>query len=223
MNGFEMPTIAEFCVSFGSALVCAGLAFILLTKSRRVPQDTSEIPIEPMAFLFDNGLLHHASPNALRSFALVPGSHVWSDLRDGLLDRFPQFPEDPHKKTLESMSIRSANTDDPAVLSLHWQDQRCWVELYDGHPDHQQDVRNAPHLYSMEAACDTCPHPSWETDKTGAIRWHNLAYEKLRKDCGSPADGVIFETLSQEDTYRVPVKFGTGTTEWYEEIGRAHV
>ncbi len=207
-----MLAFADLFVIVGTSLTCALLALVMLFRPQWPSATTDGFKTEPMTFLFDDGVLHHASMNALASFTLVPGAHLWTDLRATLLRRFPLIPEKMDDVGTGSMTILPDNDQDPGILTLRWRDSMCWIEL----SEDLHGLEDPPEVldrYSLfKQVCETSPHPSWQTDATGEIQWRNASYQNLR-DRVEP--DFPFPTNAEKDETGVIVDLKDGETEWY--------
>lgn len=211
-----MLTLIDLIVVVGASTICALIAFVVVDRKRTAPIAMTDFAPEPISFLFDNGVLHHATQNALTSFALLPGAHVWEDLHDSLVARFPQFPISPTNQSIDNMTLLPQRTDDTGFVTLHWRDNLCWVELSDSSETAvaRHDPSQNQHL--LQAFSETSPHPAWETLPNGVIGWRNPAYVALVLKCSNDADKEIFESPSEKGSHRVALKMADNRTEWFE-------
>ncbi len=159
-------------LTFGAAL---GLLWVL-SMEKTPPQEQAA---EPLTLLFDKGILHHATQRAANLLNMVPGQHDWSDLRDALIVRFPDFPENMANETRRSLT--SLDSDGPHAIDIRSRDNLVWVTLRDAlflanRPDSESEIA------SLRRAAQTAPTPIWEEDRRGAIVWHNAAYAKLHSE-----------------------------------------
>lgn len=212
-----MLTVPEFAVIVGASLCCAALAVIFIKRSVRDPASVETFPPEPMSFLFDDGVLYHGTQSGLAAFGLLPGAHVWSDLRDSLLARFPQFPEAATNDAIGSMTVHPLRKDDPGLLTLRWRDSLCWVELNDtGNKTNLSPNLRMEHFDVLHRVSETSRDPAWETLSCGLIGWRNAAYEGLLMRCDDIGSDVLFQTTGEVGTCRIPLKLGQDITEWFD-------
>ncbi len=216
VNGDAMLNLLEVAVMIGASLCCALFAVFLIRWLTPEPQVFESPPPEPMSFLFDDGVLHHATQNALTTFALLPGAHVWSDLRNSLLGRFPQFPEAATNAAIGSMTVRPLHKDDHGLLKVNWRENLCWVELCEANGGTAEPVERPDQYHVMERASETSPHPSWETLPGGMIGWRNAAYDELVKRSGAEASKALFQTSADEVSQRLPLKIKSELAEWFD-------
>jgi len=211
-----MPDLTEFFVIAGAALTCALLASaVLRLPTAKSASDQAHIE-EPIALLFDEGVLHHGTQTALTTFALVPGAHVWDDLRQSLLARFPNFPKSATDFSIDSMTLHSAEKDDTARLKISWRDDLCWVELSDTEVLAKRNHATVERHRTLEVASETSPNPAWETTPDGRMGWCNAAYVALRDQCKKGADDAVFPPSAQEGKLRAKLRITPEQTEWYE-------
>ncbi|KIN62847.1 PAS/PAC domain protein [Sulfitobacter noctilucicola] len=197
-------------------VLCAGLTaafavrFLIVPRSGSVAVDLTDT--DPVALLFDNGVLHHGTFAALSKFSLLPGTHVWDDLRDALLPRFPDFPETSGSGASGSMALLPQDPDDPSQVKVKWRDGFCWVTLSE-----QPETKPRKQLHdtgTLEQCAQTLAHPAWEVDHQGRVIWSNPAYDSLERN----HKGAIAEFNVPLDTApkRLPIFDASGRQEWYE-------
>ncbi len=171
-----MLTLAEFMTILISAGLTGAIALAFLSRSDRV---APQVPDDPLALLFHDGVLHHGSLRALHRFALMPGTHVWDDLRTVLLSRFPTLPSNPGTGDAGQLSITADGEDDLAILRLSWRAGICWVEI-------TEETSAVAHFTddtftTLDHCARTLSHPAWEVDKKGSLIWANPAYRTLEQ------------------------------------------
>lgn len=222
-NGVGMLTFPEIAVIFGASLCCTALAVLFIRRSRPAPQPVEAFPPEPMSFLFDDGVLHHATQSGLTAFGLLPGAHVWNDLRDSLLARFPQFPETATSDAIGSMTVHPLRKDDPGVLTLRWRDCLCWVELNDtGLQASVMPEESAEPYEVLRRVCETSKEPAWETLPCGIVGWRNAAYEDLLDRCDRTGNDALFQTSAEVGTCRMPLTLEQNSLEWFDVSSHQH-
>lgn len=204
------------------ATAVAALVFPHRRKSAPVLAETAQD--EPLALLFDDGFLHHGTKAALAQLSLAPGDHIWADMRDQLVDRFPDLPEEPASDGQGNMTLCARHGSGPQMIDLRWQGPLCWITL--SPPDTAPEGQPAKNLAALRLNGATSPHPSWQLDKDGRLIWSNDAYRKLATKAAQSDPSckhVLFtckphrQTLrigpdSQEDHYRVVTTEHDGVT-----------
>lgn len=208
-----MFDLTEILVMVGVSLISAIACFTITLRSAEADSAPVDMTPEAMAFLFDDGVLHHATQEALTYFRLLPGAHVWDDLRQSLVSRFPQFPDSPTSETIGSMTIQPLHEHDRGLLTLSWRDSLCWVKLTEA--DKEWSRISYADFETLKAISDTSPHPAWETCTDGRIGWRNAAYQSLSKRCNRSDDAPLFDFDSQDGEVRAPLEISPGVTEWY--------
>ncbi len=211
-----MLNLVEVAVMIGASLCCALIAVLMIRWLTPPPVLVEAAPPEPMSFLFDDGVLHHATQNALTAFALFPGAHVWNDLRNSLLGRFPQFPETATNAAISSMTVHPLRKDDGGLLKVHWRDTLCWVELVETGAACMEPGKPPAEFEVLQRASETSAHPSWETLPDGMIGWRNAAYEQLVEYAGSETNKPLFQAPEEEVSQRVPLNVKSDLTEWFD-------
>lgn len=149
-----MFSIAELFVIGGVAITSTLVAGVVLMEKSRVPMVAPCLPLEPVALLFADGVLHHATQRALATFAFVPGIHCWHDLRDALLDRFPDFPDLINTPGTGHMILPGTSDDARDGLRIDWRDEYCWIEILetDASNENHGDRRDGPRTEIAEVA-----------------------------------------------------------------------
>ena len=89
-----MPMFDLMIVVTGS-LISAVIAIWWLNRITPAAEISAEAEAEGQVLLFEEGALHHATPDAQDRFSLEPGAHEWEDLRDKILKQVPDFPLRP--------------------------------------------------------------------------------------------------------------------------------
>ncbi|KHA50414.1 PAS-domain containing protein [Sulfitobacter geojensis] len=200
------------------ATLTAFIARYFLKDTRTPVASLAAENSDPLSFLFDDGVLHHASTSAMQRFSLAPGTHVWDDLRGGLLGRFPDFPERPGVGATGSMKLRPAQSNDRVELEMNWRDGMCWVQLNDVVENSRQSGLSARETGPMERCVRTMVQPAWEVNANGRVGWHNDAYDLLERRLGTLQDGTLFSLDGTKNTQRCSAINAKGHKEWFEVV-----
>ena len=203
-----------FIVAIGLSTAAIAIFLLKLTQPRS-PTLATPAP-EPMALLFDDGVLHHANTAALKKFAFFPGTHVWADLRAGLLARFPDFPETAGTGSQGSITLLSKQAQDHTTVDVNWRDGMCWVHLNE--TDATQASLNATNQDTrpIERFAKTLAQPVWEMDEHGQVGWRNTAFDQLVQRTGTRQTENPFDPFETTDKQRCVVTDSNGAHEWYE-------
>ena len=207
-----MFDLAEAGLVAGVSMVAAISALLIPTR-RAAPPSMSDAPADdPIALLFDDGFLHHASAPAQSQLSMTPGVHIWADLRQQLLDRFPELPLDPGTGDRGHVTLRAQSGPGPQQIDLEWQGPLSWVTMSD--PDQTADSTPAelPHkeIAALRLSSETSPHPAWQTDREGHVIWANTAYNALANKvtrCGAGSGAKVFDLPAQPGPHRMTVTF----------------
>lgn len=219
-----MLNLTEFCVIV-TAAAATGLGALLFLKRRPAPRPVqADDTADPLALLFEDGVLHHATDRAMQTLALYPGAHVWADLRESLLSRFPDFPETAgtgYKGTL----VLAANDDAaPGHVQMSWRNEHCWVRfepeaISDSTPSVPPDTSDIP---ALRRGMETTPNPMWEQDETGRVTWHNRAYIsvyfKTQLAHPDPDRPLFVAQHGDARTRHAARNHDSGHVEWYEVV-----
>ncbi len=168
---------------FTSALVAVVGATLLLWRQPVPVEKPSHPEVEPLSLLFEDGILHHATTRATSQFALLPGQTIWADLRDALINRFPDFPEHANTGEQGQISIPATDNANPREALIKWRGPYCWVELPTSEVSepNTNDPRMMQELEFLRRFSETSSNPSWQEDLTGGILWHNSAYGSIHR------------------------------------------
>lgn len=215
-----MLSSAEIGIVLAVSIVTAVAALAFALAKGRVRRPVDHVPVEPLALLFDNGLLHHANDIAMARFALWPGTHIWEDLREKLIERFPDFPDAPGSGEDGSIHLRSKGGPTPGRVDVRWRGPLCWVLLDETKAKDLEGVSgvDSDEVEALRRSSDTSPHPVWHLDKNGSVIWSNAAYRDLQskqaaglKNGSSPLFPVTYESC------RVSMaRTGSSKSDWFE-------
>jgi PAS domain-containing protein len=185
------------------------VAAVLLLPLHRNPVRYALPEPEPLALLFDDGFLHHATQRALTQLAISPGFHVWSDLRDTLLARFPDMPKNPGSGEFGSMVLTAQDQISPQRLEMNWRGALCWVTLVEDDVERrvQVDHEDTHHMAALRQSAEIDPNPAWHQDTDGKVLWQNAAYRKLRAGV-APEIEPLFEVPADDTSYRTSFPLG---------------
>lgn len=217
-----MFSLLEFTVISGSAAV-----FLLaaLWWSRAVPANGEGCDADeqtPLSLIFQDGILHHATDEACRMFALEPGAHFWDDLRETLLARFPDFPVVPGMGPHGQATVHAMDRNGPEQAEITWRGSLCWVSLtaLSKAPAEPLDADLWAELKDLRRMRDSAPDPAWQEDQSGRISWYNKAYETLYDRVhGGPVnpDKSLFSDGDDNNPNRVSIQSGSNQRlDWYQ-------
>lgn len=214
-----MLAVPELFFVITISIVTALIARFLLTAPQR-PTPTSSVVTsqDPLSFLFDEGVLHHANSAALKRFTFAPGTHVWDDLRDRVLRRFPNFPEQPGTDGTGSIRLRSEQANDSSEIEMNWRDGLCWVHLNEPAGNNTVTGVSPRKDGPLERCVKTMLQLAWETDKDGQIVWKNDAYSQLEARLGTQQDGTVFALDSAKEVQRCSAVSALNGQEWFEVV-----
>lgn len=188
--------LADAGLVMGVSVATAVAALVFPQRRTGAPVLTETAQDEPLALLFDDGFLHHGTKAALAHLSLSPGDHFWADMRDQLVDRFPDLPEEPASDGQGNMTLCARHGSGPQMIDLRWQGPLCWITL--SPPDTTPEGQPAKDLVALRLNSATSPHPSWQLDKDGHLIWSNDAYRKLATKSAQD------DTQSQPSLFTIP-------------------
>ncbi|XDA98243.1 PAS-domain containing protein [Sulfitobacter sp. LCG007] len=222
-----MPLIEALIVVCAAAGSVA-LAILWILRGQRGNTTAGHSLEDGVSFLFDNGVLHHASNTALHMHGLRPGEDTWESLRKLYIFRFPRFPEEPPSDR-NGLSLRALHEHDGGRIRISQSGDFTRVVVEEETP--RLDSLSGKDLLAMLAelenlrrASDTTPHPIWQVDAQGKVIWHNTAYEQLfRKlhDSDPQPDQPVFPDLERQlgsaSVKRVSAEVpGQPRNDWYD-------
>lgn len=184
---------------------------------------TADAGADPVSLLFEDGILHHASPRATGLLSMSAGAHFWDDLRNTLLARFPDFPQHPSGDGDDGhLSLRAIDTLGPQEALIHWRGNLCWVTLNDAIKQNGQQMKSdTTELRTLRRINNAAPCPAWEEDAQGTVLWHNTAYADLARQVrGNDTDPnkTMFSKGTPDRPNRIYVSTkDEGTRDWYEQ------
>lgn len=221
-----MQVLTDIFMVGGIAMATSALALwaICVVPTRNAPQPTFRARPEPIALLFENGILHHATETAARNLAMEAGTHDWEDLCDALVPRFPEFPRVAHSGSRGSQTLDAIDGHDPEQLRIRWRGDLCWVSLSSMAPDQAHSPAQRTAFAHLNQTAATSPHPAWAVNAADEVIWRNPAYHALTKR----AEGVEktdaeapFGTLQiGSDPLRISLETDADAApDWYEITG----
>lgn len=220
-----MLALSELFFVFGVALLTAvaALGFLSLKDTHSFQRNESEQ--EPLSFLFDDGVLQHGSTAALRQFSLLPGAHVWDDLREALVPRFADFPDHAGNGASGKITLAAEDPNDLSVIDIRWRGSLCWLDITENDNTNGAEISRATEDLLKDAlpykmCCDTMPDPSWVLDRHGNLAWCNEAYISLRTKIGGDEDAPIFALPEGDSPKRDNVKTQDGKKLWYHIVAK---
>jgi len=214
--------LVDLLLVFGVSAVSAGCALWFLNQPKPAGIHALTAQPEPMSLLFDDGVLHHGTHTALAQFALHPGTHVWDDLRDALVSRFPDIPNCADAGKHGSLTLHATDQDDRDQLDIKWRGSLCWVTLVADTQKQEGSVAqpDSIELINLRRASASLPSPVWQEDASGRVFWFNDAYAALYQMAygGSvEPDKRLFSEGDQDAPKRVSLPTQENEEpDWYE-------
>lgn len=203
-------------------LVCAVLAsgsFAYLWVDYEPRRETPEQPLDPdICYLFDHSVLQHASDAAQDLHPLQPGLHEWSDLRDLIVDRFPDFPQSPVVIASGELCLAAQDRGMPARIKVSWRDGLSWVRFLT-HVEKVAVIEKNERLV-LQRLTHGMTVPVWHSDTNGNLLWWNAAYEDLYAEIypnEPPNARPLFDNDAIRHRQRASLrKADTDKKDWYE-------
>jgi PAS domain-containing protein len=217
-----MLDLFDILLVFGISALTAVGAFWLLNTQKTAANAPPEAVQDPVSLLFDGGVLHHGTTNALTHFALQPGTHVWDDLRDTLVVRFPSMPKTAGTGDHGRLTMRATDDQTPNQLDISWRGHLCWVTLDQSTPQNAKTINDVDmdELFNLRRASASLPCPVWQEDASGKVFWYNDAYAALfQLKYGRPVQPA--KRLFCDGDENAPKRVSLATTseedpDWYE-------
>jgi PAS domain-containing protein len=184
-------------LQIGYVFLISGLTVTvaLLVIARRGPgaMPPVSVPSNPVAFLFDDTRLLHATPLAQTLIHDAQGASDWAKFRNILSNRFPLIPSHLDRSGVSQFEIEASDPNDSAVLRIERMGQKTRVELIETDTDVLRDPSNVARSMRIlfdrvNEVCRTSPFPMWMVDDNGSVSWSNPAYDALARDCQQPEE-----------------------------------
>ncbi|AXI44602.1 hypothetical protein C1J03_00285 [Sulfitobacter sp. SK012] len=211
-----MPMFDLMIVVTGS-LISAVIAIWWLNRITPAAEISAEAGAEGQVLLFEEGALHHATPDAQDRFSLEPGAHEWEDLRDKILKQVPDFPLRPGVAAFGETRVL---IDGGGDVAISFRGPMTRVAFRDG-PSETADLTE---LINLRAITTSNPQAVWQVCPQGRVTWHNFAYAALyRHATGTEPDPIsplfAVDIVGQKDAkeQRASLSIGEdGSLEWYQ-------
>jgi PAS domain-containing protein len=198
--------LADIILVLGAAGLTIAAVFLVFPNRSITPAPLVNTP-EPLALLYDGEFLHHATQRALSQLAFSPDFHVWSDLRESLLARFPDLPEHLGSGEFGSMTLTAKDKTSPQQIEMNWRGPLCWVTLVE---QEIQQPSNRSHedpqdITALRRSERANAHPVWHLNSDGQLTWQNAAYRALHDDVAAEG-GPFFDGLEKCALQRVSLQ-----------------
>lgn len=176
-----MLSVLEFSVLLAAVTVTGLVMTLWFIPHRDSVSVESNDHDDGFAFLFEDGVLHHATRKAAALLPACDDDQYWQDLRDTLIARFPDFPVEAGQGQEGHIALNARDHTEPQGAVIHWRDDLCWVTLTN---DPQNDLATTvtpppTELDALRKMSTTAPHPVWQEDMPGEVIWYNTAYAEL--------------------------------------------
>lgn len=192
------------------------VAYLWLNSPER--KDKPVLQGEPeLSYLFDHGVLQHASSAAQQFCPLEAGHHEWPDLHHNILPRFGLFPDKPPSTGEGQMIVAATDPKIQTMLRINWDKHLCRVVVLDP-KDVGVDLRSEAEVTLSRVRSDVSV-PLWHTDQHHRLLWYNDAYHKLF-NVSHPTLAIESRALFPADfsntTHRLALRDQTtGAKNWY--------
>ena len=124
-----------------------------------------------MALLFDDGFLQNATQSALTLLAINPEFHIWDDIRETLLPRFPALPENLCSDEFGSTVFYANDQGSPERVEMNWRGPHCWVTLVEAGSATAQFGNTLDDIPALRRNSCAIQHPIWHLDGKGLVVW----------------------------------------------------
>ena len=200
-----------------ATLISGSLAYLWLRvpASEQTPDQSSATDI---CYLFDNGVLQHATEAADGFLALEPGFHEWSDLHAKVIDRFADFPLTPQTFGSGNVTLAANDGNAPRQVNIAWNSGLCRVRLL---TDVQESkVPKTDEQALIHRLTTSLDFPIWHTDEDGKLLWSNETHQQLHAatdPTASQGDQPLFATEPALPSGRVFLRNAeSGKKDWFE-------
>lgn len=170
-----------------------------------------------LSYLFDHGVLQHASGTTAQFCPLEAGFHEWSDLHHNVSGRFAMFPDKPPSTPEGQLIVPATDPKIHTLIRITWEKHLCRVVVLDPN-DMGVDLRSEAEV-TLTRLRSTVSVPLWHTDHANRLLWYNDAYHELFNAC-HPGQAIETQRLFPSDfsnaTHRLSLRDRTtGVKDWY--------
>jgi PAS domain-containing protein len=203
-------------------VVVIPLVFLSLWWALRpLPKKSLSAPETSIEILFRDGLVEHATENALSLLPITIGAHNWQDLYEILHSDFPDFPKQPHDAHSPD-TIVAGYTDQNQQIQIAWRANSISLKFEETDTT-RQNTSDSFELIALRQVSSLSLHPAWKTDNAGAIVWSNDAFKDLAGNLPEamtePAKAVfdLHPFSSEPSTSRVKLDIANSDLpEWFD-------
>ncbi len=200
------------------ALICGSIAFFWINAQGRRKGKLEQSPGTEVIYLFDHGVLQHASGATKDLAPLEAGFHEWNDLREKIVDRFSLFPIQPKLVGVGSQTLDAVDMNGPTQVNITWENGLSRVQFLTFEKDEPANaVENRIQSYRLAASLTI---PVWTTSREGHLLWWNPAYGALQARVFpglSVEDQPIFPAVAPTSAPRVSLRIAeNGKKEWFD-------
>ena len=219
---YQIALIVAVSVATG-----AGVLFLCAWIWRRRSADF-KLSSTPVAFLFEQDELIHATPMAQSLLDSADGNFTWDAVRATLSVRFPAMPHKPPKEASQGVEVEAADPKDESVLRIETIGRRARIELIESEAglidNTHYDVQNLrAQRDQLEETCQASPFAMWRLDGSGRVTWSNHAYQTLAKqtgqalkDAAQPVLKIPHVGIEQKQARASTVVSETGRAAWFD-------
>ncbi len=214
-----MPSPFDIALMICAALTSGSLAYIWIRDTKK-PSRTllPDQDADDICYLFDRGVLQHASAGADAFYALEPGYDEWADLHEKLVARFPLFPARPSMMHTGDLTLSAEDSSGPMQIKIRWKNAFSHVSILPAAPD--QGDSEPSILGHLRHLTKTLSMPVWQTDQEGTLLWCNQVYKDTHASTfpdHSHDDVPLFDPSLTETSQRVSLRdAATDKKQWYE-------
>ncbi len=212
-------------------LISTAIASLALMLTGRVTRKNAAVVVpseSPVAFLFEDGVVVHATPIGQTLLDHSLSDFGWAELRDTFAQRFPKLPASLPPLQDGKLDFPANDPDDSGILRIEALGQHTRLELIETDTAEFQKNRQAAREIGLLHAqlnevCQNAPFLMWRVDDVGNVVWSNSAYDDLARKVNveaqakdTPVLTLPFNSANKRKA-RVPVEVGKGDkAAWFE-------
>lgn len=213
-----MFELFDIVVIVSVAFACGSIAFVWINKNGRQKIALEKAPSKELIYLFDRGVLQHATEATQDLAPLEAGFHEWDDLREKIVDRFSLFPKQPKLAGSGTQTLDATDMNGPTQVSITWNRSMTRVEFVNLSDDETSGpVQNRMMCQKLAASLTI---PVWKTDRDGTLKWWNPAYGTLHARVFpglAVEDHPIFDQMTSSGPQRLSLRDATTSKkEWFD-------
>lgn len=210
-------------IVFGT-LATGSIGYLWINSGTQPASPIEHAETSEVCYLFDKGVLQHATEATEDFYPLDPGLHEWSDLHEKLVEKFTDFPARPRLHGAGEITLSAEDIEGTEKISISWDSGFSRVKLVSSIRKPQAAETGDQSL--LRRISTSLTSPVWQTDLDGTLLWCNRVYKDLNRLAypdKSFEDQPLFNPALTATSQRVSLRdTATNRKDWYE-VSRTQV